>query len=251
MMVPTQSSSSAAVFIHWLGKVKAWFSPHWLCDQLLHTMLVYQCFRFRVTIVPWRDIFYRPHWYKLCILLLTDFFSLYPSILRYKITDIATTLYSHYSTLAFSQPEISTHTDYISNLRVKPEKHVGFLIVHPSISISSILLYTVPSNLTRMWHTLGATSTTKSYLHSLLFLRRWMCLDCIILPVAFNTPFKLGCLTLPHESCVCLCSLSLAIQKLSSLKDVTLSTELFCNLKALQFKGSPPTGMIEPTSQHT
>lgn len=67
----------------------------------------------------------------------------------------------------------------------------------------------------------------------------------------FNTPFKLASHTLPHESCVCLRPPSLGIQKLSSLKDVTLSTELFCNLKALQFKGSPPTHMIEPTSQHT
>lgn len=69
---------------------------------------VTSCFRFRVTIVPWWDIFSRPHWYKLHLLLPISFFSLFPFILCYKISGIVTILYSHYSTLAFSQPEIQS-----------------------------------------------------------------------------------------------------------------------------------------------
>lgn len=40
-----------AVFINGLGEVKAQFSSHWLHDQLLHDILIYQSSGFRVGIV--------------------------------------------------------------------------------------------------------------------------------------------------------------------------------------------------------
>lgn len=74
------------VFINGLGEAKARFSSHWLCDQLLHDILIFQSSKFRVGIVPWWDIFsrlYRDTW---CFLLLTYSCCLHPSNLCYSIS---------------------------------------------------------------------------------------------------------------------------------------------------------------------
>lgn len=146
MMAPAQSSSSAAVFTHWLRKVKAWFSPHWLCDQVASGL---------VTIVSWWDMFSRPHTG-------INYISFYQHTSSVSSPPSSATKSQALSplcsviTLHLPFPaRNSTHRDYISNLRVKPEKHVGFLIDHSSNSISSILLYIVPSNVTYPschWH---------------------------------------------------------------------------------------------------
>lgn len=237
--------------------INKWLSPHRaaLQQQCLYigweksrldfplTGSVTSCFRCRVTIVPWWDIFSRPHWYKLHLLSLTFLFSLLPSILCYKISGIVTTLYSYYSTLAFSQSEIQSIQTVFSNLRVKPEKHVSFLIDHPSI----ILLCTVPSNPTRMWHTLGATGITKRYLHSLLFLRHWMCLDCFLWLSTLHLNWAVS--RFPMKA-VFVCTLSHLHFRSFHPSRTCIKHRALVQFRILQFKGSPPTGMIEPTSQH-